>query len=176
MRKVIFGLLLALIPAPAFANCPSGNCGVEINCMTGVETYYDIQPEIVFDPVIEQQLTITISVTTENSNLSITSTQEGVTQAVRSLSQIQLPTPEVQVANEIIFDISSGQVTVQPLTSQQIQQNLDIQRESAIRQAELASQAYLALELENDWWINFLKELEAFDSWFFTFNWEGIGL
>jgi len=41
MKKIILGIVLTLIPTSAWANCPSGNCAVEINCTTGVVTYTD---------------------------------------------------------------------------------------------------------------------------------------
>lgn len=87
MKKIItiVGLLLAVSVTPAHANCPSGNCDVEINCMTGVVTYRDAAPRTtVPEPLpVPVAPTSMVKVITPNESFGASGSAEGVAQALQ---------------------------------------------------------------------------------------------
>jgi hypothetical protein len=147
MKKVILisGLALSLIATPALANCPSGNCAVEINCTTGVVTYTDAPPRTNTPAlVIPAPVTAThqVVIQTANSSIGTSGTYEQVQQLVQQVIEApkapQLDPCASGGCNKIIVNATTGITQVLPLSPADIQQRLVDQYMNYARQLELA--------------------------------------
>jgi len=156
MKKVLLSLLIVLIPTPAFANCPSGVCAVEINCTTGVVTYTDAPPRTDTPaPVIPQPVapTHTINVQTSNQSWGTSGTPDQIAQAVQTLTPQPLTTdPCINGGcNKIEINATTGVTTISALSEADLKQRAKDQVEQSQRQAELAKTAYQALPNITAW-------------------------
>ena len=192
MKKVILGLLLALVPAPAFAECTSGYCGVEINCTTGEVTYYDATP-IAFTPLPEPIVpTHTISVSTTNQVWGASGTPEQIAQAVYALAPAPITADPCLSGGctKVEVNATTGVTTISPLSEEDLKQRAKDLVDQSKRQAELAKVAYQALPniteyvpltmydsvtytakdetLEPDWWTSWS---ESFYGFYETYFW-----
>jgi hypothetical protein len=106
MRKVLLGLLIVLIPTPAFANCPSGNCEVEVNCTTGVVTYRDAPPQITVPqtPLIPVAPISMVKVETANESFGASGSTEGVTQALQDAIKRSSNPEFIAVAEQAVIE------------------------------------------------------------------------
>jgi hypothetical protein len=156
MRKVLLGLLIVFIPTPAFANCPSGVCAVEINCTTGEVTYTDVPlTSATPAPVIPEAVapTHTINVQTTNSSWGTSGTPEQIARAVQTL----IPQPLTidpclnGGCNKVEINVTTGVTTISPLNEADLKQRAKDQVEQNQRQAELAKTAYQALPNITAW-------------------------
>ena len=147
MKRVILmsGLALSLIATPALANCPSGNCAVEINCTTGVVTYTDAPPRVdTPPPVIPTPVIPTHQVVIQTSNGAIgtSGSYEQVQQLVQQVIQApKAPEPDpcaTGSCNKVIVNATTGVTQVLPLTPADIQQRLVDQYMNYARQLEMA--------------------------------------
>ena len=147
MKKVILmsGLALSLIATPALANCPSGNCAVEINCTTGVVTYTDAPPRVDTPlPVIPTPVTPThqVVIQTTNGAIGTSGSYEQVQQLVQQVIQApKAPEPDpcaTGSCNKVIVNATTGVTQVLPLTPADIQQRLVDQYMNYARQLEMA--------------------------------------
>jgi hypothetical protein len=147
MKKVILitGLAISLIATPALANCPSGNCAVEVNCTTGVVTYTDAPPRvdtpalIIPTPVMP---THQVVIQTTNSAIGTSGSYEQVQQLVQQVIQAPKP-PELDPCasggcNKISVNATTGVTQVLPLSPTDIQQRLVDQYVNYARQLEMA--------------------------------------
>jgi hypothetical protein len=147
MKKVILitGLAISLIATPALANCPSGNCAVEINCTTGVVTYTDAPPRvdtpalIIPTPVMP---THQVVIQTTNGAIGTNGSYEQVQQLVQQVIQAPKP-PELDPCasggcNKVIVNATTGVTQILPLTPADIQQRLVDQYMNYARQLEMA--------------------------------------
>jgi hypothetical protein len=163
-KKLIWSVLiittfwLLLQVSPAFANCPSGVCAVEINCTTGEVTYKDAPPRVDTPaPVIPQPVapTHTINVQTSNRGWGTSGTPEQIAQAVQTL----IPQPLVADpclnggCNKIEVNATTGVTTISTLSEADLKQRAKDQVEQSQRQAELAKTAYQALPNITAWQI-----------------------
>ena len=147
MKKIILisGLALSIIATPALANCPSGNCAVEINCTTGVITYTDAPPRINTPaPVIPEPVAPThmVVVQTANSSFGTSGSLEQVQQAVQQLiTAPKAPEPDpcaLGGCTKVEVNCATGVTTILPLTPADIQQRLVDQYMNYARQLEMA--------------------------------------
>ena len=139
------GLALSLIATPALANCPSGNCAVEINCTTGVVTYTDAPPRVDTPlPVIPTPVTPThqVVIQTTNGAIGTSGSYEQVQQLVQQVIQApKAPEPDpcaTGSCNKVIVNATTGVTQVLPLTPADIQQRLVDQYMNYARQLEMA--------------------------------------
>jgi hypothetical protein len=142
--------------SPAFANCPSGVCAVEINCTTGVVTYTDAPPKIdTPSPFILQPVapTHTINVQTSNGSWATSGTSEQIAQAVQTLAPQPLTADPCLNGgcNKIEINATTGVTTISPLTETDLKQRAKDQVNQNQRQAELAKTAYQALPNITAW-------------------------
>jgi hypothetical protein len=144
--------------SPAFANCPSGVCAVEINCTTGVITYTDAPPRVDTPArVIPQPVapTHSINVQTSNQSWGTSGTPEQIAQAVQTL----IPQPLVADpclnggCNKVEINATTGVTTISALTETDLKQRAKDQVSQNQRQAELAKTAYQALPNITPWQI-----------------------
>ena len=153
MKKIILisGLALSFIATPALANCPSGNCAVEVNCTTGVVTYTDAPIVNVTAPVISQPVAPTnmVVVQTANSSFGTSGSLEQVQQAVQQLiTAPQAPQADpcaLGGCNKIIVNATTGVTEILPLSSADIQQRLVDQYMNYARQLEMSIAAREAI-------------------------------
>ena len=147
MKKVILitGLALSLIATPALANCPSGNCAVEINCTTGVVTYTDAPPRVDTPAlVIPTPVTPThqVVIQTTNGAIGTSGSYEQVQQLVQQVIQApKAPEPDACASggcNKIITNATTGVTQVLPLSPADIQQRLVDRYMNYARQLEMA--------------------------------------
>jgi hypothetical protein len=147
MKKIILisGLALSLIATPALANCPSGNCAVEINCTTGVITYTDAPPRVDMPALVMPEPiapTHTVVVQTANSSFGTSGSLEQVQQAVQQLiTAPQAPEPDpcaLGGCTRIEVNATTGVTTILPLTPTEIQQRLVDRYMNYARQLEMA--------------------------------------
>jgi hypothetical protein len=157
MRKVLLGLLIILIPTPAFADgCPSGVCAVEINCTTGEVTWRDVPltPALPL-PVIPEPVapTHTINVQTASGSWGTSGTPDQIAQAVQSLAPQPLtPSPCLNGGcNKVEINVATKVVTVLPLSENDLKESAKHQVQQSQRQAELAKSAYQALPNITAW-------------------------
>jgi hypothetical protein len=163
-KKLIWSLLiiatfwLFLQVSPAFANCPSGVCAVEINSATGVITYTDAPPRVNTPVLVIPQPvapTHTINVQTFNQGWGTSGTPEQIAQAVQTL----IPQPLVADpclnggCNKIEVNATTGVTTISTLSEADLKQRAKDQVEQSQRQAELAKSAYQALPNITAWQI-----------------------
>jgi hypothetical protein len=163
-KKLIWSVLiittfwLLLQVSPAFANCPSGVCAVEINCTTGVITYTDAPPRVDTPArVIPQPVapTHSINVQTSNQSWGTSGTPEQIAQAVQTL----IPQPLVADpclnggCNKVEINATTGVTTISALTETDLKQRAKDQVSQNQRQAELAKTAYQALPNITPWQI-----------------------
>jgi len=156
MRKVLLSLLIVLIPTPAFANCPSGYCDVEVNCTTGVVTYRDAPPRVETPIFVTPQPvapTHTINVQTPSQSWGTSGTVEQITQAVQTLIPQPLTTDPCLNGgcNKVEINVTTGVTTISPLNEADLKQRARDQVEQSQRQAELAKTAYQALPNITAW-------------------------
>ena len=139
------GLALSLIATPALANCPSGNCAVEINCTTGVVTYtdaplrVDMPPLVIPTPVMP---THQVVIQTTNGAIGTSGSYEQVQQLVQQVIQTpKAPEPDTCAlggCTKIEVNATTGVTTILPLTLADIQQRLVDQYINYARQLEMA--------------------------------------
>jgi hypothetical protein len=147
MKKVILitGLAISLIATPALANCPSGNCAVEINCTTGVVTYTDAPIRVETPaPFLPTPVTPThqVVIQTTNGAMGTSGSFEQVQQLVQQVIQAPKP-PELDPCasggcNKVIVNATTGVTQILPLTPADIQQRLVDQYMNYARQLEMA--------------------------------------
>lgn len=196
MKKIIMtALFLTLGTNTAMANCPSGNCAVEINCTTGEITYTDAPvietvPVVIPTPVAP---THTISVQTANSSWGTSGTPEQIAVAVASLAPAPITVDPCLNGGctKVEVNATTGITTVLPLSETDLKQRAVDQINNNQRQAELAKAAYQALPnitawqpydlfnnkqipatlldetLTPEWWINWEQSFNLFfENWF----------
>jgi hypothetical protein len=156
MRKLALGLLIVLIPTPAFANCPSGLCEVEINCTTGVVTYRDAPPRVSTpEPVRIEPVapTHTISVQTSNQGWGTSGTPDQIAQAVQTLAPRPLTIDPCLNGGctKVEVNATTKVTTILPLTEADLKQRAKDQVQQSQKQAELAKTAYQALPNITAW-------------------------
>jgi hypothetical protein len=147
MKKIILitGLAISSIATPAIANCPSGNCAVEINCTTGVVTYTDAPPRVNMPAtVIPEPIPPThmVVVQTANSSFGTSGSLEQVTQVVEQIiSAPQAPQTDpcsLGGCTKVIVNATTGVTEMLPLSPADIQQRLVDQYMNYARQLEMA--------------------------------------
>jgi hypothetical protein len=155
--KIVIGLMLSLVGAPAYADyCPSGICVVEINCTTGEVTYKDAPPRIdIPAPVIIQPVapTHTINVQTSNQSWGTSGTPEQIAQAVQTLIPQPLTVDPCLTGNctKIELNVSTGVTTILPLNEAELKQKAKDRVNESQAKAELAKTAYQALPNITPW-------------------------
>ena len=131
MKKVILitGLAISLIATPALANCPSGNCAVEINCTTGVVTYTDAPPKVdIPAPVIPEPVIPThqVIIQTTNGSIGTSGSYEQVQQLVQQVIQApKAPEPDTCAlggCTKVEINATTGVTQILPLSPADIQQ------------------------------------------------------
>jgi len=147
MKKIILisGLALSIIATPALANCPSGNCAVEINCTTGVITYTDAPPRVntpapvILEPIAPTHMVV---VQTVNSGFGTSGSYEQVQQAIQQLiTAPKTPEPDpcaLGGCTKVEVNCATGVTTILPLTPADIQQRLVDQYMNYARQLEMS--------------------------------------
>lgn len=149
MRKIIVGLLIAVIPSPAFAECTTGNCGADINCTTGEVTYYDVP--VNDTPPAPQPVAPTHQVIIQTSNFSmgIEGTLENVTSELNRIAVLPEPLGEDPCASggcmKTIVNATTGEVQVLPLDAQELAQRAIDRQNQYQQQLDLALLAQKAL-------------------------------
>jgi hypothetical protein len=147
MKKIIIttGLALSLIATPALANCPSGNCAVEINCTTGQVTYTDAPVRVETPaPVIPAPVAPTHSVVIQTANSSIGTSgsyeqvQQLVQQVITAPKAPQIDACATGGCNKIIVNATTGVTEILPLSPADIQQRSVDQYMNYARQLEMA--------------------------------------
>jgi hypothetical protein len=197
MKKIIItALFLVLGTNTAVANCPSGNCAVEINCTTGVVTYTDAPPrESVAAPVLIKPVapTHTISVQTTNQSWGTSGTPEQIALAVLSLAPAPISVDPCLNGGctKIEVNATTGVTTISPLSEIDLKQRAKDQVVNNQQRAELAKNAYQALPnittwqpsdpfanepllntpldetLTPEWWVDWFQSFNSyFESWF----------
>jgi len=148
-------LFLTLGTNTAMANCPSGNCAVEINCTTGEITYTDASvtetvPVVIPTPIAP---THTISVQTANSSWGTSGTPEQIAVAVASLAPAPITVDPCLNGGctKVEINATTGVTIVLPLSETDLKQRAVDQINSSQRQAELAKAAYQALPNITAW-------------------------
>ena len=165
MRKVLLSLLIVLIPTPAFANCPSGRCEVEVNIATGVVTYRDAPTRIVEPMPVLVEPTSMVKVETPNQSFSAVGSTESVTQALQE-TIVRSTSPE--------FIQEAEQAVIEPYKNVANPIHQPIVKPEPIKEpAPLSAfEAYALIDFFAEDW------LEQFWSWWdeffpYEFNWEG---
>lgn len=147
MKKIIIisGLALSLIANPALANCPSGNCAVEINCTTGEITYKDAPVRVETSTPARLEPTPPthqVVIQTTNSSMGTSGSYEQVQQFVQQV----ISTPQAPQADpcasggctKVIVNATTGVTEILPLSPADIQQRAIDQYMNYARQLELA--------------------------------------
>jgi len=153
--KIIMALTVSAVVftnTPAYANCPSGVCEVEVNCTTGVVTYRDAPPRVAYiEPVKITPVAPThqVVIQTANSSFGTSGSLEQVQQAVQQvINAPQRPQTDPCVSggcNKVIVNATTGVVDVLPLSQIDIlQRQIDQQRNYA-GQLEMAIAAKEAI-------------------------------
>jgi len=155
MRKVLLSLLIVLIPTPAFADCSSGVCAVEINCTTGEITYRDAIPSTDISTKLPEPVlpTHSITVQTNSQSWSAAGTPQQITEAVQALQPNPLTIDPCLNGGctKIEVNATTGFTTILPLSEDELKNRAKSQVEQNLRQAELAKQAYQALPNITAW-------------------------
>ena len=160
-KKLIWSVLiittfwLFLQVSPAFANCPSGVCSVEINATTGAVTYRDAPSRIdIPEPVKPEPVapTHTINVQTSNQSWGTSGTPDQIAQAVQKLEPQPITIdPCLNGCNKVEVNVSTGITTILPFTENELKQIARNKVEQSQRQADLAKTAYQALPNITAW-------------------------
>jgi hypothetical protein len=154
MKKIILisGLALSFIATPALANCPSGNCAVEVNCATGVVTYTDAPIRVETPaPFLPTPATPThqVVIQTTNGTIGTSGSYEQVQQLVQQVIQApKAPEPDpcaTGSCNGVSVNATTGVTQVLPLTPADIQQRLVDQYMNYARQLEMSIAAREAI-------------------------------
>lgn len=151
MKKIILGIVLTLIPSNAWANCPSGNCAVEINCTTGVVTYTDAPvrtetPVVIPEPVAP---THQVVIQTANQSMGFSGSLEAVTAQLAKITT----TPQAPLADPCVLgtctkvevNATTGVTTISPLSLTDLAQRYKDAQFQYQRNLELAQAAQQAL-------------------------------
>jgi hypothetical protein len=194
IKKVLTLAILLMIPAPAFASCPSGVCAMEINATTGVITYKDATPLEApprSEPVIP---THNLNVAASTQGLGISGTPQQLASAVATIAERAVSVPINPCAEggctKVEVNVTTKEVTVTPLTMTEVRKKTDQMAQQAIQTAEIAKKASQALpniqpidplveeveltlptDQEPDWWVDFLRALANFYFWYNSVNW-----
>ena len=194
IERVLSVAVLLMIPAPAFANCPSGVCAMEINATTGAITYKDATPLMApprHEPVVP---THNLNVASSNQGLGINGTPEQIASSVATMVEraVNIPiNPCVDGScTKIEVNVTTKETKVVPLTLIQVRQKTDQIAQQTIQTAEIAKVASQALpniqpidplaeeveptelsEEEPDWWVDFLRSFADFYFWYNSVNW-----
>jgi hypothetical protein len=152
MKKIILGVVLTLIPANAWANCPSGVCEVEINCTTGVVTYRDAPPRVDAPaPIIVEAVAPThqVVIQTANQSIGFSGSLEAVTAELANINVIpQAPLADSCVlgtCTKVEVNATTGVTTVLPLSLDDLAQRYKDAQFQYQRNLELAQAAQEAL-------------------------------
>lgn len=167
MRKLLLSLLLVLIPTPAFANCPSGRCGIEINATTGVVTYYDAPPitSIAVPPVIPVEPTSMVKVETTNQSFGASGSAEGVSQALQNA---------IAQSNDLEFIQVAQQAVIEPYKpAPSPMQQFEVKPEPIKEPEPLSAfEAYALIDFDaEDWLDQFFAWWEEFFPYSFDAGW-----
>lgn len=152
MKKIILGIVLSLIPTTAMANCPSGNCAVEINCTTGVVTYTDAPVQTYVDPVLPEPVTPThqVVIQTANQSMGFSGSLEAVTAQLAELATLPdgpvfIDPCTIKPCFKTVVNATTGSVNELILTPADIvQRRIDAENQYQ-RKLELALAAQLAV-------------------------------
>lgn len=149
--KIIIALTVSAVVftnTPAYANCPSGVCEVEINCTTGVITYKDAPPRVTYvEPVIITPVAPThqVVIQTANSSFGTSGSLEQVQQAVQQvINAPQKPQTDPCASggcNKVMVNATTGVVDVLPLSEIDIAQLQINQQNEYISQLEMSMAA-----------------------------------
>jgi hypothetical protein len=149
--KIIMALTVSAVVftnTPAYANCPSGVCEVEVNCTTGVVTYKDAPPRVAYiEPIIITPITPThqVVIQTANGSFATNGSLEQVEQAVqRVINAPQKPQIDSCVSggcNKVIVNATTGVVNVLPLSEIDIAQRQIDQQTTYVSQLEMSMAA-----------------------------------
>lgn len=151
MKKIILGIVLALIPSSAWANCPSGNCAVEINCTTGVVTYTDAPIQTYVAPVLPEPVAPThqVVIQTANQSMGFSGSLEAVNAQLAKIAtapQAPLADPCVLgTCTKVEVNATTGVTTVSPLSLSDLAQRYKDAQFQYQRNLELAQAAQQAL-------------------------------
>jgi len=165
MRKVLLSLLIVLIPTPAFANCPSGNCEVEINCTTGVVTYRDALPRTFTPMPTPVAPTSMVKVETPNQSFGASGSAEGVSQALQD-AIAQSSNPE--------FIAVAEQAVIQPYKPKPAYMQQPVVNPEPVKEpAPLSAfEAYALIDFNAEDWLDQL--FTWWETFFpYEFTWEG---
>lgn len=154
MKKIItiIGLLLAVSVVPAHADCPSGVCDVEINCMTGVVTYRDAAPRTTVPEPLPQPVAPTsmVKVITPNESFGASGSTEGVAQALQD-AVARSTNPE--------FIAAAQQAVIEPYKPEPMLFPVSVVQPASLT----ADEAYALIDFNaSDW-------LDQFFAWFAEF-------
>jgi hypothetical protein len=197
VKKILITLcFLVLQITPAQANeCPAGaQCALVINCTTGERTIevistapFVVTPKI--DPVITPP-THKLSVQTVNQSFGVSGTPEQIQETVNQMvakvvAPIEIDSCVNGGCNKTEINATTKEVTVLPLTKEEIQQRSQDKLTSLARNAEITKAATQALpniektneitplsETEPDWWSLWLLEWAKYTYWFYSYNWQ----
>jgi hypothetical protein len=197
VKKILITLcFLVLQITPAQANeCPAGaQCALVINCTTGERTIevistapFVVTPKI--DPVITSP-THKLSVQTVNQSFGVSGTPEQIQETVNQMVAKVVAPIEIDPCvnggcNRTEINATTKEVTVLPLTKEEIQQRSQDKLTSLARNAEITKAAAQALpnieetdeitplsETEPDWWSLWLLEWAKYTYWFYSYNWQ----
>ena len=203
MKKVLITLgFLVLQIAPAQADgCPEGaRCNVEVNCTTGVTTWYvlsdvpvDVTPKV--EPAVVAP-THTLIVKTTNQGFNMSGTPEQIQANVNQMVAKVIAPIEIDPCingscNKIEVNATTQEVTVSSLSAKEMQQRSQDKITNIVREAELAKAATQALpnlqtveqavetekttplnETDPEWWNLWLLQWAKYTFWFYSYNWQ----
>lgn len=200
IKLLLAGIVLSVVSPMAQANAECGagyGNAVEVNATTKVVTYScvklpDPQPEPVrVEPVAP---THTLVVQTPTQGLGISGTPDQIAASVATMVErvVTIPTNPCVAGGctKVEVNATTQEVTVTPLTMNEIRQQTDNSMRETLRAAEITKKASQALpniqaidplaeeveptplnEEEPDWWIEFLRSWAGFYFWYNSVNW-----
>ena len=145
LQIVLMGSAVVFASTPAYANCPSGVCNIDYNTKTGVVTYTDALPKVVYtEPVKITPVAPTHQVVIQTTNSSFTTigsleqVNETVQQIINAPQKPQSDPCALGGCNKVIVNATTGVVDVLPLSQIDIAQRQIDQQTNYVGQLEMA--------------------------------------